>query len=232
MGSQQQQLTAGEELGAYRIEMLVARGGMGEVYRALDLRLGRPVALKLLAPEIADDERFRERFLRESRLAASLDHPNVLPIYEAGEFAGRLFIAMRFVEGTDLRHLLRQSAPLDPERALALIAPVAGTLDAAHARGLVHRDVKPANVLISRARDSDPDEHIYLSDFGLTTRSTDGVDIGLFTGTADYAAPELVTGGRIDALTDVYALGCMLFEALTGSPPYRSDSVMGSCGAT
>src|SRR4051812_7056945 len=114
------QLAAGEDLGAYRIEMLIARGGMGEVYRALDRRLGRPVALKLLVREIANEDRFRERFLRESRLAASLDHPNVLPIYEAGEFADRLFIAMRFVEGTDLRQVLRESAPLDPERALAL----------------------------------------------------------------------------------------------------------------
>jgi YVTN family beta-propeller protein len=220
------QLAAGEDLGAYRIEMLIARGGMGEVYRALDRRLGRLVALKLLAPEIADEDQFRERFLRESRLAASLDHPNVLPIYEAGEFANRLFIAMRFVEGTDLRQVLRQSAPLDAERALALIAPVAGALDAAHARGLVHRDVKPANVLIARAREEDADEHIYLSDFGLTTLSSDAVDVGQFSGTADYAAPELVTGGRIDALTDVYALGCVLFEALTGQPPYRSGSVM------
>src|SRR4051812_49023816 len=125
------QLAVGEHLGAYRIEMLVARGGMGEVYRALDRRLGRPVALKVLVREIADQPLFRERFLRESRLAASLDHPNVLPIYEAGEFGDRLFIAMRFVEGTDLRQVLRQSAPLDPERALALIAPVAGALDAA-----------------------------------------------------------------------------------------------------
>ena len=220
------QLAAGEDLGAYRIEKLIARGGMGEVYRALDRRLGRPVALKLLVREIADEDRFRDRFLRESRLAASLDHPNVLPIYEAGEFANRLFIAMRFVEGTDLRQVLRQSAPLEPERALALIAPVAGALDAAHARGLVHRDVKPANVLIARAREEDADEHVYLSDFGLTTLSSDAVDVGQFSGTADYAAPELVTGGRIDALTDVYALGCVLFEALTGQPPYRSGSVM------
>jgi len=220
------QLAVGEHLGAYRIEMLVARGGMGEVYRALDRRLGRPVALKVLVREIADQPLFRERFLRESRLAASLDHPNVLPIYEAGEFGDRLFIAMRFVEGTDLRQVLRQSAPLDPERALALIAPVAGALDAAHARGLVHRDVKPANVLIARAREEDVAEHIYLSDFGLTTLSSDAVDVGQFSGTADYAAPELVTGGRIDALTDVYALGCVLFEALTGQPPYRSGSVM------
>jgi YVTN family beta-propeller protein len=217
------QLTAGEDLASYRIEGLVGRGGMGEVYRAVDLRLGRPVALKILAPEIADDERFRERFLRESRLAASLDHPNVLPIYEAGDSLGRLFIAMRFVDGTDLRLLLRGSSPLDPEHALALLAPVAGALDAAHARGLVHRDVKPGNVLIARGQE----DHVYLSDFGLTTLSSELGDTGPFTGTAAYAAPELVTGGKVDARSDVYALGCVLFECLTGEPPYRGDSVMG-----
>jgi YVTN family beta-propeller protein len=226
MGSESQ-LTAGEDLATYRIESLVGRGGMGEVYRAVDLRLGRPVALKILAPEIADDERLRERFLRESRLAASLDHPNVLPIYEAGEADGRLFIAMRFVDGTDLRLMLRGSSPLDSVRALALLAPVAGALDAAHARGLVHRDVKPANVLIGRGREPDSEDHVYLSDFGLTTLSSELGDAGAFTGTAAYAAPELVTGGKVDARSDVYALGCVLFECLTGEPPYRGDSVMG-----
>jgi YVTN family beta-propeller protein len=215
-------LTAGEDLASYRIEALVGRGGMGEVYRAIDLRLGRPVALKLLAPEIADDERSRERFLRESRIAASLDHPNVIPIYEAGEADGRVFIAMRFVEGIDLRRMLRERLPLDPERALALLGPVAGALDAAHARGLVHRDVKPANVLIAR----DQDEHVYLSDFGLSTLASDAGDADLFSGTAEYAAPELVTGGPIDTRSDVYALGCVLFECLAGEPPYRGASVM------
>ena len=220
------QLSAGESLAAYRIEALVGRGGMGEVYEAVDTRLRRTVALKLLAPDLADDDRFRERFLRESRLAASLDHPNVLPIYEAGEDDERLFLAMRFVEGTDLRRILASGAPLEPDRALALLAPVAGALDAAHGRGLVHRDVKPANILIARGRASDPPEHVYLSDFGLSTSASQGDAGGVFTGTADYAAPELVTGGRIDGRTDVYALGCVLFEALTGEPPYRGDSVM------
>jgi streptogramin lyase len=220
------QLSAGESLAAYRIAALVGRGGMGEVYEAVDTRLRRTVALKLLAPDLADDDRFRERFLRESRLAASLDHPNVLPIYEAGEDDERLFIAMRFVEGTDLRRILASSAPLEPERALALLAPVAGALDAAHGRGLVHRDVKPANILIARSRASDPPEHVYLSDFGLSTSASQGDTGGVFTGTADYAAPELVTGGRVDGRADVYALGCVLFETLTGEPPYRGDSVM------
>jgi YVTN family beta-propeller protein len=220
-------LSAGEDIAAYRIEALVGRGGMGEVYRAVDLRLGRPVALKLLAPEIADDERSRERFMRESRIAASLDHPNVLPIYEAGESDGRVFIAQRFVEGTDLRRMLRAAAPIDPQRALALLAPVAGALDAAHSRGLIHRDVKPANVLIAGGQEPERDEHVYLSDFGLATFAEDAGAGELFSGTAEYAAPELVTGGPIDARSDVYSLGCVLFECLAGEPPYRGDSVMG-----
>jgi YVTN family beta-propeller protein len=220
------QLSSGEALAGYRIEALVGRGGMGEVYAAVDTRLRRKVALKLLAPDLADDDRFRERFLHESRLAASLDHPNVLPIYEAGEDEGHLFIAMRFVEGTDLRGILASGAPLEPERALALLAPVAGAIDAAHGRGLVHRDVKPANILIALGRASDPPEHVYLSDFGLTTSVSQGDMGGVFTGTADYAAPELVTGGHVDGRADVYAFGCVLFEALTGESPYRGDSVM------
>ena len=214
------------EVAAYRLEGLAGRGGMGEVYRAHDARLGRTVALKLLGTELADDERFRERFLRESRLAAALDHPNVIPVYEAGEADGRLFIAMRFVEGTDLRQLLRKEGVLEPARALRLLAPVAGALDAAHARGLIHRDVKPANVLIALDPAADPAEHVYLSDFGLTTLSSDPANSGPFTGTADYAAPELVTGGPVDARADVYALGCVLFECLTGGPPFRGDSLL------
>jgi serine/threonine-protein kinase len=214
------------EVADYRLEGLAGRGGMGEVYRAHDTRLERTVALKLLGPQLADDERFRERFLRESRLAAVLDHPNVIPVYEAGDADGRLFIAMRFVEGTDLRRVLQEKGVLEPERALRLLAPVAGALDAAHARGLIHRDVKPANVLIALDPDADPAVHVYLSDFGLTTLSSDPADGGPFTGTADYAAPELVTGGPVDRRTDVYALGCVLFECLTGQPPFRGDSLM------
>jgi serine/threonine-protein kinase len=221
MGSRPQ-LTAGDALAGYRIDALIGRGGMGEVYRARDPRLDRQVALKLIARERAGDEQFRARFLRESRLAASLDHPNVLPIYERGEADGRLFIAMRFVDGSDLQRLLRQSGRLAPARALALLAPVAAALDAAHARGLVHRDVKPANVLIASG-----DEHVYLSDFGLSTAVSEPGRTGVFSGTADYAAPELITGGRVDARADVYAFGCVLFECLTGTPPYRGTSVMG-----
>ena len=217
---------AGAEIAGYRIDALAGRGGMGEVYRAWDERLGRYVALKLVAPRLADDERFRERFLRESRLAAGIDHPNVIPVYEAGEADGRLYIAMRYVEGSDLRKLLTYEGVFDPERALRLLAPIAGALDAAHARGLVHRDVKPGNVLIAVDPNADPPEHVYLSDFGLTTLSADPGDGGPFSGTAEYAAPELVTGGPVDGRADVYALGCILFECLTGTPPYRGDSVL------
>ena len=220
------QPTAGDTLAGYVIEELVGRGGMGEVFRAHDLRLDRTVALKVLGPHLAGSERFRERFLRESTLAARLDHPNVIPIFEAGESGGTLYIAMRLVEGTDLRAVLREESVLEPARAVDLVAPVAGALDAAHAAGLVHRDVKPANILVASTPDADPPEHVYLSDFGLTTLSADAGDGGPFTGTADYAAPELVTRGAVDHRVDVYALACVLFECLTGKPPYTGDSVM------
>ncbi len=219
----------GTELAGYRIEALLGRGGMADVYRAVDLRLGRPVALKLLAPDLAEDERFRERFLRESRLAASLDHPNVIPIYEAGEVEGLLYIAMRYVEGTDLKKLLHQEGRLDPRRALFLLGRIADALDAAHSRGLVHRDVKPGNVLIAVDPKADPPEHPYLSDFGLTKQASSDSGItqtGQFVGTADYAAPEQITRGPIGPATDQYALACLLYEALTGAPPYRNDALM------
>ncbi len=219
----------GTELAGYRIEALLGRGGMADVYRAVDSRLGRRVALKLLAPDLAEDERFRDRFLRESRLAASLDHPNVIPIYEAGELDGLLFIAMRFVEGTDLKELLQRERKLDPRRALVLLGRVADALDAAHARGLVHRDVKPGNVLIAVDPKADPPEHPYLSDFGLTkqTSSDSGItQTGQFVGTADYAAPEQITRGPIGPATDQYALACVLYECLTGAPPYRNEALM------
>src|SRR3990172_8473851 len=153
----------GTELAGYRIEMLLSRGGMADVYRAVDSRLEGKVALKLLAPDLAGDERFRERFLRESRLAASLDHPNVIPIYEAGEAEGLLYIAMRYVEGTDLNAIVEREGALEPARALDLLGPVAGALDAAHTRGLVHRDVKLGNVLVALDRKADVPEHVYLS---------------------------------------------------------------------
>ena len=209
-------------LSAYQVEELIGRGGMGEVYLARDRRLERPVALKVLGADLAGDERFRERLLRESRLAAGLDHPNVVPIYEAGEAEGRLFIAMRYVDGTDLRALLRRQGALAPERALALAGQVAGALDAAHSRGLVHRDVKPSNVLVD---DPGGRDHCYLADFGLTQSASDrGPADGSLMGTLDYVAPEQIRGDPIDGRADQYAFACLLFECLTGSLPFRRDS--------
>jgi ABC-type branched-subunit amino acid transport system substrate-binding protein/streptogramin lyase/tetratricopeptide (TPR) repeat protein len=205
----------------YSIEDDIGRGGMAVVYRATDLELDRPVALKLIAPELAEDERFRERFLRESRLAASLDHGNVIPIYEAGEADGRLFLAMRYVEGEDLKSLLRREGKLPPQQALAICAQVASALDAAHRRGLVHRDVKPANVLL------DEEEHVYLADFGLTKQLAEGggaTRTGQLVGTLDYLAPEQIRGEELDGRTDQYALACVLYECLAGKPPFRRET--------
>ncbi len=217
---------SGSELAGYRIESLIGRGGMSAVYLAEDLRLGRKVALKLLSPELAEDERFRERFVRESRLAAGLEHPNIVPIYEAGESDGVLFIAMRFIGGTDLKALIKNEGALEHPRALSLLAQVADALDAAHARGLVHRDVKPANVLISPPPVPEAAEHAYLSDFGLTKRASSDSGLtgtGQFVGTLDYAAPEQFEGRPLDARTDTYSLACVLYECLTGEVPYRRD---------
>jgi YVTN family beta-propeller protein len=212
----------GQTLAGYRLERLIGRGGMGEVYLAHDPRLDRPVALKLLSSELAEDEGFRKSLLRESRLAASLDHPNAVPIYEAGEEDGRLFVAMRYVAGTDLRALLRREGALDPARAVHLAGQVATALDAAHADGLVHRDVKPSNVLVD---DLAGREHCYLADFGLTLRSSEGVLAeGSLMGTLDYIAPEQIRGDALDGAADQYALACLLYECLTGMAPFRRDS--------
>jgi serine/threonine protein kinase len=208
------------EVAGFRIETEIGRGGMGVVYRAEQRRLERKVALKVLAPELARDPIFRQRFEKESRLAASIDHPHVVPIYEAGESDGLLYIAMRYVEGPDLRRLLRDERRLDPERASQLMSHVAGALDAAHAKGLVHRDVKPANVLIAQVGGND---HCYLGDFGLSKEVASNsalTNTGQWLGTVDYAAPEQFGGGRVDARTDVYALGCILFQLLSGRPPF------------
>jgi Protein kinase domain len=198
---------------------------MGVVFRATQLALERPVALKAIAPEFATDTQYRERFQRESHLAASIDHPNVIPVYEAGESDGTLYLIMRWVEGTDLRTLLDSSGRMSPRRAIRLLRPVASALAAAHRRGLVHRDVKPANVLITRGEEEDED-HIYLTDFGIA-RQTGGESLtrtGLFVGTIDYAAPERISGARGDAPSDIYSLGCMLFEAVTGHAPFDRPS--------
>ena len=196
----------GAEFAGYRIDGVIGGGGMGVVYLAEHGGLERKVALKLLAPPLAEDPRFRERFVRESRLAASIDHPNVIPIYEAGEADGRLYIAMRYVEGTDLRTLLREQGSLDAAQASRIAGQVADALDAAHEQGLVHRDVKPANVLIARRRGSETGAHGYLTDFGLTKRAASDSGVtgtGQFVGTLQYAAPEQFRGEVADARTDV-----------------------------
>jgi serine/threonine-protein kinase len=197
---------------------------MGIVYKALHLRLERTVALKVITPELAADEGFRQRFQREAQLAASIDHPNVIEIYDADESDGLLYLTMRWVEGTDLGTLVERSGRLDPESAVRIIGDIGFALDAAHARGLVHRDIKPGNILIA-----DRDGHVYLTDFGLTREAGEGGGLtrtGMFVGTTDYAAPEQITGGRVDARTDVYALGCVLVQAVTGRVPYDRDTEM------
>jgi streptogramin lyase/predicted Ser/Thr protein kinase len=214
------ELQAGDVFAGYRVTGVAGRGGMGVVYEAQQLDLQRPVALKLIATPLARDEAFRERFVRESRAAAAIDHPNVIPVYSAGEDDGRLFLAMRFVDGEDLRSLVQREGPLEPARAAAIIAQVGNALDAAHARGLVHRDIKPANVLLDR-------DHAYLTDFGLTKRLTGETTMtgsGRWVGTLGYIAPEQIRGEGVDARADVYALGCLLFYVLTGVAPYRRDS--------
>src|SRR5918996_149392 len=211
--------TPGTTFAGYRVESLIGRGGMGVVYLARDLSLDRPVALKLIAPELAQDEQFRARFLREPRLAASLDHPNVIPIYEAGEHEGQLYLAMRFVEGSDLKSVLERDGELPPGRALRIVGQVAGALDAAHRRALVHRDVKPANVLL------DQDGHVYLTDFGITKQlGGASTDTGRVVGTLDYLAPEQIRGDPVDGRTDCYALACVLYECLAGAPPFRRQT--------
>jgi YVTN family beta-propeller protein len=205
----------GSTLAGYRIDALIARGGMGVVYRATHLGLERPVALKVIARELADREGFRQRFLRESVLAARLDHPSVVPIYDSREVDGELIVAMRLVEGGDLRKLIDREGPLAPERAVALLGQVAAALDAAHAAGIVHRDVKPHNVLVEGDR-------AFLSDFGLAKALDEGGagSSASVVGTAEYMSPEQWGGGSVGPAADVYSLGCVLYEALTGIAPF------------
>jgi tRNA A-37 threonylcarbamoyl transferase component Bud32 len=194
---------------------------MGVVFRARQLALDRPVALKAIAPHLAQDENFRVRFQRESRIAASIDHPNVIPVYEAGELEGALYLIMRWVEGTDLRTLIASAGRLAPDRAIELLAPVASALAVGHRRGLIHRDVKPANVLIADGG-GDPD-HVYLTDFGIAREldaDTVATRTGVLVGTLDYTAPERIEGAQGDAASDIYAFGCMLYETLTGTVPF------------
>src|SRR4051812_41738793 len=220
-------LTAMGELGpgsvfaGHRIEAVAGRGGMGVVYRATQLALDRTVALKVIAPGLLEDQTVRSRFVRESKVAASIDHPNVIPIYYSGEEGGIAYIAMRYVAGDDVRSLVRREGQLTPERAARIVAQLGSALDDAHAAGLVHRDIKPANVLLTA------EDHVYLTDFGLTKHALSvagSTKPGHWVGTLDYVAPEQIRGERIDARADVYALGCLLFFTLTGVVPFRRDS--------
>jgi serine/threonine protein kinase len=210
----------GAEVAGYRIESLLGRGGMSVVYLAEHMRLGRKVALKLLASVLSEDEGFRDRFVRESRRAAELDHPNIVPIYDAGEADGQLYIAMRYIQGCDLKTLIAREQRLGTGRALYILEQVASALDTAHDHDLIHRDVKPANILIA-----EPSEMVYLADFGVVkhTASRGLTRTGFFIGTVDYAAPEQIEGLPVDARTDVYALGCVLYECLVGKAPFDRE---------
>ena len=218
----------GSDFASYRIQGVLGRGGMSVVFRADNMRLGNEVALKVLSAELSENDAFRERFVRESRLAASINHPNIIPIYDAGEEDGLLYIAMRYVAGADLKTLIRQEGPLSLRRTADVISQVARGLSVAHQRGLIHRDIKPANILTERAgADGETVDHAYLADFGLMKHqvSRSGLtDTGQFLGTVDYVAPEQVEGRQTDQRSDVYSLGCVLYECLTGSVPYPRDS--------
>jgi DNA-binding NarL/FixJ family response regulator len=218
------ELAIGSTFAGHRIDGEAGRGGMGVVYRATDLTLDRRVALKLIEPGMAGDPVFRARFVSECKLAAAIDHPNVVPIFHAGEERGVLYVTMRYIDGTDLRTLLAEVGRLEARRAVTIIAQVAGALDAAHQRGLVHRDVKPANVLLATR---DGAERAFLTDFGVTKEraaQTGLTKTGFAVGTADYMAPEQARGADVDGRADIYALGCVLFRALTGTVVYERDS--------
>jgi serine/threonine-protein kinase len=216
----------GTGIGEYRIERLLGRGGMSVVYLAEHVRLKRKAALKLLSPELAEDPTFRARFVSEWERLAQLDHPNIIPVFEAGETDGLMYIAMRYVKTTDLKGLIEQEGPLDPERAMRIVSQTASALDAAHAQDLVHRDVKPANILVAAGAGPEGTDHVYLSDFGLTkhTQSQSGLtQTGHFMGTIDYVAPEQISGKGVDGRTDQYALACVLFQCLTGRVPFPRE---------
>lgn len=209
-------LLLGQQLGGYRVDSLIGAGGMSRVYRGYQMSLQRPVAIKVLAPGLAADTSYRDRFLHESRLAASIEHPNILPIYDAGESGGYLYLAMRLVDGIDLRRLLEREGALVPARALSFLTQAGLALDAAHARGLIHRDVKPANLLLEG-------EHLFLTDFGVAKVAGDQsglTRIGMFVGTIDYASPEQIRQEQLDGRSDLYSLACVFYQCLTGIAPF------------
>ena len=213
----------GSVVAGYRIESRIGRGGMGVVYLAEHQTLRRQAALKIIAPELAESGDFRERFLREARIAAGITHPNIVTVYDAGDLGDVLYIAMQYVPGRDLSQILRDDQRLGPYRMLDIARQIAEALDAAHGAGLIHRDVKPANVLIDG-------RHAYLTDFGLTKdRATEDATLtraGEVVGTTHYLAPEQVEGREVDSRTDVYALGCLLFHCLTGDLPFPRENDM------
>lgn len=210
----------GDVLGGYEIESIIAAGGMGVVYRARQRSLGRIVALKVISPALQADEEFRRRFKSEARHAAAIDHPNVIPVYDYGESEGRVFMAMKLIEGCELKELLASNGPLSHPQAARILTAMANALDAAHATGLIHRDVKPSNVLVSRG---DPSGHVYLVDFGLVKGASGGATItgsSQRMGSVGYMAPEQIRGDVVDSRTDIYSLGCVAFELLTGTAPF------------
>lgn len=214
----------GSVFAGHRIEALIGEGGMGRVYRATELESGREVAMKVLIPEISRDDRQRSRFKREARVAAALDHPHVVPIFEADERDGRLYITMHLIEGGDVRDAVRSRGPLDPGFAVQILRQVCSALDAAHEKGLVHRDIKPGNLMLGGTEE---EPHAYLTDFSLV-RGGEGEETitkaGAIVGTLDYMSPEQLRGEEVDRFADVYALGCVLVYMLTGKPPFPRDS--------
>jgi serine/threonine protein kinase len=210
-------LSPGSTFAGYQVENVVGLGGIGILYRARQLRLDRLVALKLVEPDVARDPVVRERLRREARAVASLDHPNVVPLYEAGEEEGNVYIVTRWIEGTELGTLIQRDGPLPPPQAARLAAQIASALEIAHERGLIHRDVKPSNVILTS------EGHVYLTDFGLAKRAETAPGLTAadqILGTVDYVAPEVIEGGEPDAPSDIYSLGCLLFEMLSGEPPF------------
>jgi serine/threonine-protein kinase len=224
-------LGPGSRIAGYRLEEFIGAGGMAQVFRAYHEGMGRGVALKVLAAGLTVDDAFRRRFVREARSVAKVEHPHIIPVYEAGQENSVPFIAMRLVRGGDLRAMVARQGPMPAGRAVAFVSPVASALDTAHEAGLVHRDVKPANILV----DIGPGrpEHVYLTDFGLARGLTSAgltsgglTTPGQFMGTPEYAAPEQITGGEVDGRADQYALACVAYTLLTGSAPYQREQAL------